>query len=201
MTLEATLNLVHAGKTQVLVNEVANEVNRIVLARGERLRYSAETIGHRLKKVGLITRRLGREGKGLVIDSATMACVHELAGVYGGAGMEPSESTCTAPCVLKVNDLCRLCRLCTILGRNSKDLMRSSRIEYAFTLWGVNFRDRRSKFHLMVHPQSRLKKSHSTGCVTPQRGCLTVTPHTTTAVKPRCLWGGCSVGSVAMRSS
>ncbi len=89
--------MVHAGKTQVLVNEIANEVNRIVLARGERLRYSAETIGHRLKKVGLITRRLGKEGKGLVIDLATMACVHELARVYGGAGLEQSESNMHCP--------------------------------------------------------------------------------------------------------
>ncbi len=96
-TLEATLNLAHAGKTQVLVNEVANEVNRIVLARGERLRYSAETIGHRLKKVGLITRRLGKEGKGLVIDLATTACVHELASVYGGAGLEQSEGNMHCP--------------------------------------------------------------------------------------------------------
>lgn len=80
VTLEATLNLAHAGKAQILVNEVANEVNRIALARGERLHYSAETIGHRLKKIGLVTRRLGKAGKGLVMDLATMTRAHELAG-------------------------------------------------------------------------------------------------------------------------
>ena len=82
MTLEATLNLAHGSKAQILVGEVANEVNRIALARGERLRYSAESIGHRLKKIGLVTRRLGKGGKGLVIDSATMKQAHELAAGY-----------------------------------------------------------------------------------------------------------------------
>ena len=65
MTLEATLNLAHTSKAQILVGEIASEVNRIAQARGERLRYSAETIGHRLKKIGLVTHRLGKAGKGL----------------------------------------------------------------------------------------------------------------------------------------
>jgi hypothetical protein len=97
ITLEATLNLVHTGKAQILVNEVANEVNRIALARGERLRYSAETIGHRLKKIGLVTRRLGKAGKGLVMDLATMARVHELAAAYDGAGLEQDEDNLHCP--------------------------------------------------------------------------------------------------------
>ena len=81
VTLEATLNLCHQSKAQILVGEVATEVNRIAQARGERLHYSAETIGHRLKKVGLSTRRLGKAGKGLTMDLATMTRVHELASV------------------------------------------------------------------------------------------------------------------------
>ena len=68
ITLEAILNLTHAGKAQILVAEVATEVNRLAHARGERLDYRAETIGHRLKKVGLYTRRLGKAGKGLVME-------------------------------------------------------------------------------------------------------------------------------------
>jgi hypothetical protein len=88
---------VHTGKAQILVNEVANEVNRIALARGERLRYSAETIGHRLKKIGLVTRRLGKAGKGLVMDLATMARVHELAAAYDGAGLEQDEDNLHCP--------------------------------------------------------------------------------------------------------
>jgi hypothetical protein len=102
VSLEATLNLAHAGKAQFLVAEVANEVNRITLARGERLHFSAETIGHRLKKVGLVTRRLGKAGKGLVMDLATMARVHDLATVYGGVGLEQDETNLHCPlCIEK----------------------------------------------------------------------------------------------------
>ena len=97
VTLEATLNLAHAGKAQILVAEVANEVNRIALARGERLHYSAETIGHRLKRIGLVTRRLGKAGKGLVIDLATMKQAHELAAGYGGAGLEQDDNNLHCP--------------------------------------------------------------------------------------------------------
>ena len=92
VTLEATINLCHQSKAQILVGEIATEVNRIALARGERLHYSAETIGHRLKKIGLVTRRLGKAGKGLVMDLATAARVHELAAVYGGVGLEQDEN-------------------------------------------------------------------------------------------------------------
>ena len=97
LTLEATLNLAHSGQGQILVNEIANEVNRIALARGERLHYSAETIGHRLKKIGLVTRRLGNAGKGLVMDLTTMAGVHDLVAVYGGGGLEQDENNLSCP--------------------------------------------------------------------------------------------------------
>ena len=97
VTLEATLNLAHAGKAQILVSEVANEVNRIVGARGERLHHSAETIGHRLKKLGLVTRRLGKAGRGLVMDLATMTRAHDLAAVYGGVGLEQDENNLHCP--------------------------------------------------------------------------------------------------------
>lgn len=97
LTLEATLNLAHSGQGQILVNEIANEVNRIALARGERLHYSAETIGHRLKKIGLVTRRLGKAGKGLVMDLATMTQAHELAAMYGGVGFEQDENNLPCP--------------------------------------------------------------------------------------------------------
>jgi hypothetical protein len=97
VTLEATLNLCHQSKAQILVGEIATEVNRIAQARGERLHYSAETIGHRLKKVGLSTRRLGKAGKGLAMDLATMARIHELASVYGDVGLEQDENNLHCP--------------------------------------------------------------------------------------------------------
>ena len=91
--LEATLNLYHAGKEQIRAGEIATEVNRIGHARGEVLRYKAEIIGHRLKKVGLFTRRLGMAGRGLVMDLATIAKVHQLAAAYGGVGLDLDEKT------------------------------------------------------------------------------------------------------------
>jgi hypothetical protein len=97
VTLEATLNLCHQSKAQILVGEIANEVNRIAQARGERLHYSAETIGHRLKKVGLSTRRLGKAGKGLAMNLATMTRVHYLAAVYGGVGLDQDKNNLHCP--------------------------------------------------------------------------------------------------------
>jgi hypothetical protein len=91
LTLEATLSLCHQGNAQILVGEIATEVNRISKARGERLNYSAETVGHRLKKVGLFTRRLGKAGKGLAVDQATVARIHDLAAAYGGVGLDLNE--------------------------------------------------------------------------------------------------------------
>lgn len=105
LTLEATLNLVHAGKAQMLVHEIATEVNRIAQARGEHLRHSAETIGHRLKKVGLSTRRLGKAGKGLAMDLTTKARVHELATAYLGVGSEQDENDLHCPTCLAANEL------------------------------------------------------------------------------------------------
>jgi hypothetical protein len=97
VTLEATLNLCHEKKDQILVGEIATEVNRIVHARGERLRYSAETIGHQLKKMGIVTRRLGHAGKGLMMDLATITRAHELAAVYGDVGLEQDENNLHCP--------------------------------------------------------------------------------------------------------
>jgi hypothetical protein len=97
VTLEATLNLCHDGRAQTLVSEIASEVNLIVKGRGERLTYSAETIGHCLKKVGLFTRRLGKAGKGLVMDLVTVTRIHELAAVYCSAGLDRDENSLHCP--------------------------------------------------------------------------------------------------------
>jgi hypothetical protein len=91
VTLQATLTLCHAGKQELLVGEIANEVNRVQKARGERLTYSAEKVGHSLKKVGLYTRRLGNAGRGLVLELAAKVRLHELAAAYGGAGLDQDE--------------------------------------------------------------------------------------------------------------
>jgi hypothetical protein len=50
-----------------------------------------------MKKIGLVTRRLGKAGKGLVMDMTTMARVHDLAAVYGGVGLEQDENNLHCP--------------------------------------------------------------------------------------------------------
>jgi len=63
---------------QVFVREIAATANRIYCEEGESLKISNETVGHVLKNLGLYTRRLGNAGRGLVLDKATQARVHEL---------------------------------------------------------------------------------------------------------------------------
>ena len=91
VTIESILSLAHQGKSRLLAREIAAEVNRISKARGERLEYKAENIGHALKKVGLVTKRLGKEGRGLVVDQTTLMRVHELAAGYGGVGLDAGD--------------------------------------------------------------------------------------------------------------
>lgn len=86
LAVGAALNLCHEGKDQVLVAEIASEVNRIQKERRERLVYSPEKVGHRLRKAGLITRRLGAAGNGLLLDLATRTLLHDVAGAYGCVG-------------------------------------------------------------------------------------------------------------------
>lgn len=87
LTIGAALALCHQGKDKVLVGEIAAEVNRIQKGRGERLLYSPEKVGHRLRKAGLLTRRLGAAGNGLLMDHATQVLLHEVAGTYGCGGL------------------------------------------------------------------------------------------------------------------
>jgi hypothetical protein len=83
MTIEAILSLAHDGNSKLLAGQIATAVNAISKARGERLQFKPENIGHTLKKLGLFTKRLGKDGRGLVADQATLIRVHELAEVYG----------------------------------------------------------------------------------------------------------------------
>ncbi len=86
LVIGAALTLCHQGQNQVLVGEIAAEVNRIQKERGERLVCSPEKVGHKLRKVGLITRRLGAAGNGLLLDLTTRTLLHDVARPYGCAG-------------------------------------------------------------------------------------------------------------------
>lgn len=87
LAVGAALALCHQGKDQVRVGEIAAEVNRIQKDRGERLQYSAEKVGHRLRRAGLLTQRLGAAGNGLLMDHPTKVQLHEVASAYGCVGL------------------------------------------------------------------------------------------------------------------
>ena len=92
LAIVAALALCHQGKEEVLVGEITAEVNRILKERGDRLRHSPEKVGRGLRKAGLLTRRLGAAGNGLVLDRATKALLHDVAVAYGCVGSsEPKE--------------------------------------------------------------------------------------------------------------
>jgi hypothetical protein len=88
--VEASLSLCHQGKLQIFVRDIAEEVNRICRSRSETLQFSAEKVGHQLKKVGLYTRRLGSAGNGLLIDRKTQVLLHELAAGYQSERFDPN---------------------------------------------------------------------------------------------------------------
>ena len=92
LTVEAALRLCHQGKLQIFVREIADEVNRIQTGRGETLRFTTEKVGHKLKKVGLYTRRLGSAGNGLLIDHTTRVHLHDVAASFVDAGFGHAEN-------------------------------------------------------------------------------------------------------------
>jgi hypothetical protein len=96
MTIEAILSLAHQGKSKLLAGNIATQVNCIAKARGELLVFKPENIGHALKMLGLITQRLGKDGRGLVVDQPTLIRVHELAQVHG-VGLDPDDTNLHCP--------------------------------------------------------------------------------------------------------
>ena len=97
LCLGAALRLCHLDKTQILVGEIAAEVNRDLKACGEKLQYSPEKVGHKLKKVGLPSRRLGAAGNGFVMDRATQVLLHEIAAAYGCLGLTDDNENLHCP--------------------------------------------------------------------------------------------------------
>jgi hypothetical protein len=93
LVVDAMLSLCHQGKAEIRVGEIATEANRVLKGRGERLQLSAEKTGHRLKKAGLLSRRLGAAGNGFLMDRATQVLLHQVAAAYGYVGLaEDSEN-------------------------------------------------------------------------------------------------------------
>jgi hypothetical protein len=86
LSVSAALALCHQGKDQILVGEIAAEVNRFLKGRGERVQFSPEKVGHRLKRMGLMSRRLSAAGNGFLLDLPTQILLHKVAVAYGSVG-------------------------------------------------------------------------------------------------------------------
>jgi hypothetical protein len=84
LVIEALLVLSRGGAEQLYAREIAAEANRLLEARGERAKLSPEKVGHRLRKLGLPTRRLSQAGNGLVIDKETLKRLLTLSAMYVG---------------------------------------------------------------------------------------------------------------------
>jgi hypothetical protein len=63
---------------------------RLLELSGEKLRLSPEKVGHRLRKVGLPTRRLTKDGNGLVLNAATLGCNEAIYVMYVGEDPLPA---------------------------------------------------------------------------------------------------------------
>ena len=84
LVVEAVLALSRGGAEQLFAREIAVEINRLVEVRGERSKFSPEKVGHRLRKLGLQTRRLSQVGNGLAMDKETLTRLLTLSAMYVG---------------------------------------------------------------------------------------------------------------------
>jgi hypothetical protein len=82
LIVEAVLALSSGGANQLYAREIAVEVNRLIEVRNERSKLSPEKVGHRLRKLGLPTRRLSQTGNGLVMDKETRTRLQMLSAMY-----------------------------------------------------------------------------------------------------------------------
>ena len=93
LVVRATLAFCHQGKSEVFAKEIAVEGDRLLEARGETRKLSPEKVGHKLKKMGLYTRRLSQAGNGLILDQVTKVRIHEVAvGYLGQDSIEEDEN-------------------------------------------------------------------------------------------------------------
>jgi hypothetical protein len=82
LVVEGVLSLSQQEQAEVFTAGIADEVNRLLELRGERSKLSPETVGRRLRKLGLRTHRLSLAGNGLRFDKAAIALIQQLAAVH-----------------------------------------------------------------------------------------------------------------------
>jgi hypothetical protein len=80
--LRSLLSHCHENEPHVYVHTIAAGANQIWSECGETSKLGNEKVGHVLRKLGLYTRRLGYEGRGLVLDKSQQLRVHQLAFEY-----------------------------------------------------------------------------------------------------------------------
>ena len=93
--LEALLLHCHQQQSKSLVREITKTVNQIYEDRGERLKATVEEVGHKLKSLGVLTRRLGSAGRGLKFNEETQLLVHERAYAHQVISPDDRDEGCT----------------------------------------------------------------------------------------------------------
>jgi hypothetical protein len=94
IVLQAVLVLAHRDEPPVYSRDVAATANQICIEQGESVKLSAEKVGHALKRLGLYTRRLGSNGRGLILDKATQIRAHQLSLEYNVLPVVPECGYC-----------------------------------------------------------------------------------------------------------
>src|ERR1700674_2628799 len=89
LVAEAPMVVCHEGMgsgsfgSEILVGDVANEVNQNLRDRHEDLKLSAKKVGMVVRGLGLPTTRLGRSGRGLTLTDGVKQKIHEVAAQLG----------------------------------------------------------------------------------------------------------------------
>lgn len=92
--LQAVLGFAHGNEGEVYVGTIAAVAKQIGIDQGEPLSVSPERSGRALHRLGLYTRRLGSQGRGLVFDKATQLRVHQLSREYDVMPVVPECGFC-----------------------------------------------------------------------------------------------------------
>ena len=82
LVVEAVLALSRQERKHAFTSEIADEANRLAKLRGESLKLKPETVGRRLGKLGLRTRRLTFAGNGLTFDKPAVDRIEQLGTMY-----------------------------------------------------------------------------------------------------------------------
>jgi hypothetical protein len=82
IALEALLIVCHENRSEVLVGELAELGNGVLAMRQEQANFTPRQFGALLHELGLSTAKLGSQGRGVRLDNAIRAQVHQAAGYY-----------------------------------------------------------------------------------------------------------------------